>query len=190
MRLLIPSGNKGLTAFELIVAVALLAILTGVAMPSFLGAMQRYRLDGAARTIVSQIRYARSLAVSNDATYGFHWGGDPNLPPGYSNGQYRTERSGDGTCAGWPDPALTPADANVVSGWMDLSDELTGVTITSIQDSSNPVKTVGGAMFNSRGASVNNCIVGVTYPVRVTISDTSGATRIIEIRPVGTVRIL
>jgi hypothetical protein len=41
-------------------------------------------------------------------------------------------------------------------------------------------------MFNSRGASVNTC-AAVTFPVRVTVVDTSGATRTITIQRAGRV---
>ncbi|MFQ5881714.1 MAG: Tfp pilus assembly protein FimT/FimU [Candidatus Methylomirabilales bacterium] len=180
------AGRKGLTAMEVVIAVALVAILAGVAMPVFLTVIQNYRFKGAVRSVASDIRYAQSLAVTNGGIYGFHWGGDPNevSPPGPNF--YRIEKN-TGTVCNWPLVGDTVgSNANVITNWFDLSAEFQGITIDSITDST-PV-AIGGVAFNSRGASDNPC-TGVTYPITITVSNASGTTKTIEVRSAGSVRI-
>ncbi|MFQ5847192.1 MAG: Tfp pilus assembly protein FimT/FimU [Candidatus Methylomirabilales bacterium] len=178
-------GTRGFTAIDLLTAVTIAAILIGAAMPVLLGAIQRSRLDAAARQLVSEIRKAQSLAVTRSGVFGFHWGGDPNIT-GLLNSQYRIERDATGGCA-WPAASASMADPNpdVITDWFDLSGPFPGVTITSVRDSTNIM--VGGVIFDSIGASVNTC-AAVTFPLTMTLMDDAGATRTIEVRSAGSVR--
>lgn len=56
--------QKGITLIELLVAIAVLAILATIAVPSFRDSIERRRLIGAAETIYSELQYARSEAIS------------------------------------------------------------------------------------------------------------------------------
>ncbi|MFQ5990453.1 MAG: Tfp pilus assembly protein FimT/FimU [Candidatus Methylomirabilales bacterium] len=182
-----PLGREeGFTAFELLIAVTTIVILAAVGMPLFLELIQTYRLNAGTRQTVAQIRRVQSLAVSRGSTFGFHWGGDPNLPPpGRLNSEYRIERDATGAC-GYPLPTDTTANPDVITEWTDLTQDYTGVIITSIQDTNGT--PLGGVMFNSRGASVNTC-TGVAFPVTVTVADATGATRTIRVRSAGSLRI-
>ena len=178
--------EQGFTAFELLIVVSAIAVLAAVSMPLFLELTQTYRLNSGTRQTVSEIRRVQSLAVSRGSVFGFHWGGDPNLPPpGRLNSEYRIERDATGAC-GYPAPTDTTANPDVITEWTDLTRDYTGVLITSIQDTNGT--PLGGVMFNSRGASVNTC-TGVAFPVIVTVADTSGATRTIQVRSAGSLRI-
>lgn len=55
--------RRGFTLVEVLLVLAILAIVTATTMPSFVRSMRANRLRGAARTVVSAGRYARSLAV-------------------------------------------------------------------------------------------------------------------------------
>ena len=177
--------ERGFTAIELLVAVAIVPIVAAVSMPFFLAAMESSRLNGAARRIAGDLRLAQSLAVSRGGIYGWHWGGDPNgAPPGPTF--YRIEKD-TGTACNWPAVGDTiSSNGNVVSNWFDLSRELPGITIVSFRD--NNGVTVGGAAFNAQRASVNPC-AGVTYPISITVKNASGGTRTIQVRSAGSVRI-
>jgi prepilin-type N-terminal cleavage/methylation domain-containing protein len=178
-------GRKGFTVVEILIALVVAGILIGAAMPSFLGLIERSRIDAATRQLVSEIRAVQSLAVTRGGVFGLHWGGDPFV--GMSTNLYRLERDGTGAC-GWPAPTDTMAtNANVIRDWRDLSIEYPGITITAVQD--NGGTTLGGVMFNSVGASVNTC-GGVNFPVTITVADGTGGTRIIQVRSAGSVRIL
>ncbi len=181
-----PLGSQGFTVPELLVATVVAVILIGAAMPSLLGVIQRSRLDAATRQVVSDLRAVQSLAVTTGGTYGLHWGGDP-LVTDYSNSHYRIEREVTSPCT-WPQQDDTiGGSANVITIWKDLSAEFSGVSIESVGDSNSV--TLGGVMFNSRGASVNACIA-VTFPVTLTVADATGATRAIEIHRTGRIRVL
>lgn len=179
-------GSKGFTAVELLTYLAIAAILAGSAIPSFLEAIERSRLDAATRQLMTDIRLVQSLAVTRNGVFGFHWGGDPNII-GLSNSQYRIERDPTGACA-WPPAAASMADPNpdVITDWSDLSGPFPGVTITSIRDNNNTL--LGGAIFDSIGASANTC-AAVGFPLTITLSDSSGTTRTIQVRSAGSVRI-
>ncbi len=180
-------GNRGFTVLELFMAIAIAGILIGAGMPSFLALIQSSRLDGATRQVLSEIRAVQSLAVTRGGIFGFHWGGDPLV--GMVPSVYRIESNPTGNCADWPPPGASKADPNpdVITDWFDLAGEYSGITITAVQD--NGGTPLGGVIFNSRGASVNPCTV-VNFPVTVTVLDGLGATRTIQIRSAGSMRIL
>ena len=174
-------GGKGFSLMELFVAVAIAGILIGVGLPSFLGLIQRSSINAGTRQVMYEIRAVQNLAVTRGGVFGFHWGGDPlaALPPS----QYRIIRDTTGAC-GFPAPAAPQDGTDVVRTWFDLAGEYPGVTIQSVRD--NVATPLGGVMFNSRGGSVNTC-GAVTFPVTVTVADTSGVTRTITIQRAGRV---
>ncbi|GAB4280455.1 MAG: hypothetical protein Kow0092_36080 [Deferrisomatales bacterium] len=59
------SFRRGLTLVELMVALAVLGILAGVAVPYLLGNLPTYRVNGAARQVLGDLRLARTLAVEH-----------------------------------------------------------------------------------------------------------------------------
>jgi type IV fimbrial biogenesis protein FimT len=177
-------GSKGLTLVELLVAIAVAAILIGAGMPSLLGVIQRSNLDGAARQVLYEIRAVQNLAVTRGGVFGFHWGADPFV--GMAPSLYRVELDPAGAC-GWPAPGDTTAtNPNVIRDWFDLAGEYPGVRIQSVTD--NVGTSLGGVMFNSRGASVNTC-GAVAFPLTVVLADASGTTRTIQVQRAGRVMI-
>lgn len=72
------SVQRGFTIIELMVTVAVAAILLALAIPSFTGFMARARLEGVANELVADLVYARSLAttqksdISTSTPIGFH----------------------------------------------------------------------------------------------------------------------
>ena len=65
-------SQKGFTLIETIVLIALLAILTAIAVPSFKDMMINHRLEGKAREYVTHFNWARSLAVSSNEAVNLH----------------------------------------------------------------------------------------------------------------------
>lgn len=181
----IKLGSKGFTAAELIMYVTIAAILAGSAAPFLLGNIERSRLDTATRRLMAEVRLVQSLAVTRSGVYGFHWGGDPDLG-GLSNSQYRIEQDA-GTCD-WPAATdTTGSNPNVITDWFNLAREYPGITIQSVMDSNGAL--LGGVTFNAIAASVNTC-TAVTFPVTITIANTTGVTRTIQVQSAGSVRIL
>ena len=178
--------QKGFTIIELLLVVAILAILGKLSMPYFTATIESYRLNGAARRVAGDLRLAQSLAVSQGGIYGWHWGGDPNAisPPGASFSRVEKDT---GTACSWPAVADTmTTNANVITNWTDLTKELTGITIVSVKD--NTPATIGGVAFDSRAAPANPC-TAVAYPLTITIRNTSGTTRTVTVQNAGGVRI-
>lgn len=55
--------DVGFTLVELIVVVAIASVLLGIALPSFVGAMGRVRLEGAVNELSVDLQYTRSLTI-------------------------------------------------------------------------------------------------------------------------------
>jgi len=161
-------GGKGFTVIELLVALAMIVILVGASMPFFLTLLQNYRFDGAVQKVLVDLRYAQSVAVSRGGQAAFHWGND--LIPAKPN-TYRIERSTDGGGT-WTE----------VTGWYDLAGEFQGITIQSVKD--NAGVTLSRVRFDARGAS----IATTSHPIRITLVNTAGTLRTVEVLPTGTVR--
>ncbi len=178
------SKNRGMSLVETMLTLAVLGVTLVVSSVSIVSAVQTSRLKRAAGWMVSEIRHARSLAVSERATIGVHWGGDPSEanPPGVNF--LRLERNTGTTCS-WPALGDSVAsNPNVITDWSDLSDEYPGIDLVSIVG--NDSAAVGGMAFDSRGESANPC-TGVAYPISITITNTVGATKVVQVRGAGTV---
>lgn len=67
MRLATRQHNQGFTLVELMVALAILAIMSAVAVPRFSDMIARNRMSGATNEIVAAIHLARSEAVTKNA---------------------------------------------------------------------------------------------------------------------------
>lgn len=178
------SDNKqnGMTLVELMVTLVVAGLMMLFATSSMLEAVRNFQLRGATRMVLDEIRHTRSLALSDVGTFGFHWGGDVGAPgPAY----FRVEQN-TGTACSWPAVGDTvTSNANVITDWFDLTDEYPRVTIASIKDKNG--QDLGGVAFHSRGGSDNPCAI-VAYPITITVSSTSGATRTIEVQSAGIAR--
>jgi type IV fimbrial biogenesis protein FimT len=55
--------NSGFTLWEMMAAIGIIAVISTIAMPNFLGWIPKYRLGSAARELQSALQYARLTAV-------------------------------------------------------------------------------------------------------------------------------
>lgn len=62
------SSERGFTLVELMVTVAILAIIAGIAAPSFINLIRKNRVTSAGNELVALLQVARSGAISNRAT--------------------------------------------------------------------------------------------------------------------------
>ena len=155
-------GRGGFSAAELLVVVAMLAILATVSLPIFAATFKNARLSGAVRQLASDIRSARSLAVSKGGLYGV-----------YSLGNtYRIEKSATDTT--WSSPTN-------ITNWQDLSTQFVGVTIQNVGNGDPFV----GPIFNAIGASVDS--TNIVRSVNITLAGDS-ATKVIQVNPAGNVK--
>jgi type II secretory pathway pseudopilin PulG len=176
--------QQGFTAADLVMTLALFAILGAATFPPMFEAMQTYRRKLAVRKVLSDIRVTQSLAVTRGGVFGLQWGAGPsvNKPPSW----FRLVRDTTGAC-GLP-PTGAPLDGtDVIRDWADLADEYPGLRIQAIRDRRG--KSLGAVFFDSVGTSVNPC-TSVSFPVRVIVSDGHGGAETLEVRRSGVARVL
>ncbi len=59
--------NSGISIIEVMVVVAIIAILSAIAVPNYISWLPKYRLSASARDILSDLEYARGIAIKNNA---------------------------------------------------------------------------------------------------------------------------
>ncbi len=62
-------GRAGYTLAEMMVVVAIVGLLTAIAVPAFSGYLKRTRLHGMQNELMTDIYYARSLAIAQRRTF-------------------------------------------------------------------------------------------------------------------------
>jgi prepilin-type N-terminal cleavage/methylation domain-containing protein len=175
--------QAGFTLLELAVTLTVAAIILAVTVPGIRSTIAVYQRNGAAREVLAQIRNAQSAAITRDGVYVFQWGGDTTV--NYSLGQYRLVKD-TGVCS-LPSATASSDNNTVLVDWTDVAATYPGTKIQSVVDNSGTA--VGKVMFNSRGASVNTC-TSASFPITVTVADSLGNTRQIQIRSAGSVKLL
>lgn len=63
---MVPARENGFSLIELMIVVALVAVLVGTTVPAMAGAMRRYELTTTSQQVVSTIRAARLQAVGRN----------------------------------------------------------------------------------------------------------------------------
>ena len=146
---------RGFTLIELIVVIALIAILTAIAVPSYQTFMVRSRLKGAARQVMSDLMNARMMAVSLNQKVKVHVESDGHTYKIWS------DANNDGTVA---DNEGVNISKDVHQDYYDVT--LTGnYTIFNPRGAASPPGTV--TVTNSAGSKS----IAVAISGRVAVSD-------------------
>ena len=152
------AGNHGLTLLELLVAIALIALIGGVALWSGRGMIMNYRVRGAAATIYSDLQLARLKSLKENKAWALQFSGNT----------YTIRDDGaDGT--------FNNSDDTIVKT-VDIGSEYAGVTIDSSGAAGDRV------VFNPDGTAQGSRITlsGGTRTMSLCISSTTGNVRVVD----------
>ncbi len=171
--------RRGFTLVEALIAMVMVAILGGLSIPGFTGFIQRSRLDGATRQIVSDVREARAKATMTGWQYRIY-GFNANASSSYKN-QYRLQGRSSGTVA-WPADATGPFQSatQMATMWINVSTLYPGVRINP-QDGTLHFWVA----FNAQGQAFD---VDDSFDPLV-VTHQNGETRSLSVTFVGGIRI-
>lgn len=157
--------SRGFTLIEMIIVVALIGILTAVAVPSIIQMRNSMNYRGASRDVASILRNARSLAISENREY--------QVDIDTANRQYRLRRG---------DRVSGSANWTVIKDYVALP---AGVTIATSEPTSFFFRPNGAVAFNpdTDGDSTNDETISIrdtggTTKHTITISPTTGRIRV------------
>jgi Tfp pilus assembly protein FimT len=171
------SSQHGFSLTEMLVMIFLAGLIIAISVPLTVYTLRANRLNGAARTVLSDIRLAQSMAATRAGIHFWQWGPDA----GRAETQWRVVRDA-GNCV-FPEPQTHQDGTEVVRRWFDLAQSYDGVTIVSVRDHND--RPLGGVMFDALGASVNTCVSQVSFPIQVTLVDGAEHTRVIVVKSAG-----
>jgi type II secretion system protein H len=159
---------SGFTLVELLVTVALLALLTSLAAPAMAVFVDKARLRSATQALAQELRQARAYALARRKTVYF------SISPG-------TDR----WCYGWRDESPCRCDSHAQQGLCRSADdgrphEQSSATFPGVQLASNRRATRRGLRFSP----VRGTASGATFRLR----NEHGETRVI-LSPLGRVRV-
>lgn len=126
--------DRGVSLMEILMVVVAVAVMAGMAMPSLLGTMERYRLRAAAWELAGDLRLARQKAVSLQIKHRICLANCCNAVP---VGGYLLERQDTTDPCGWK---LDLSRSDLPNGltvtwtgdkvWYDTKGEASGSTVT------------------------------------------------------------
>lgn len=172
-----PRGRyHGYTLIEILITVAVLGILAAVIIPQ-LGAAATDQVSGAAQIIISDLDYARSLAITNNSKYRIEFQIDQN--------RYVLTHAGDNAALNalpahpFRKPSADPHSLEVAL--RDFPSVGATVKIASIVTEATSPKSVDTIEFNTLGQTTR------TQPTIIWLSSSAGAEEVflpIRVNPV------
>lgn len=148
-------GTRGFTLVEMLVSLAILAVLASISAPLMSGLMDSYRVAAASRQLISDLQFAKTRAVTENTSY--------QVTFDTANLRYRVERC-DGTNTG-PWRLLTETAGSGVSLAKDFLGNL--------------------VVFGQIGEAMDSMNTPFATEAHVTIGSATGAARTVSIAGSG-----
>jgi len=145
----VKDSEKGTTLLEIAIVMVCVGIIGAILVPNVMDSIRSLRLNSAAYKLVTDIRYARELALSNHATYA--------IEVSTANNNYQLYK-----VVGGVKTAITnPYGGGSMIVDFDTRPEFSGVTITTV--------TRGEFRFDSFGKPLDAFGTALTYPASVVL---------------------
>jgi len=149
---------------EMMVTLALFAVMAAIAVPSYLSMQPGLRLNGGAREVLGRLMWARSRAVGQNSTYAV-------IFPTSTSLQFFNDTNGNGL-----------ADAGEWSQTIDIQTDYSGITLS--RSGSKPAFTARGTCVDADNQATATPCSGTT----ITVSNGS-TSRTVTVSATGNVRI-
>jgi len=129
-------NKKGVSLIELLIVISIIAVMGGIAAPSFFSYQRTLRLRSASRQLASDIRFARQLAISKNTSHRLCFNGTTSQYDIYQNNACNgtkvktvdlaqaytgVTRTGGAALTFNPVGAVTPADTEFTLTQTDIS---------------------------------------------------------------------
>ena len=153
MRRVVARSERGYTLLELIIAIALILIVTAIGFPLYLSFSRAQETDGAARELKIALNQARQLAITRNTSFSVEMQTSP---------QNRL-RFCTGTATPCPTAAVWTGAGTDGSGWMKMDNSARIVLAPQITFSALGAATPSGTL-RVQNSSLTSCLDVVVNP--------------------------
>jgi prepilin-type N-terminal cleavage/methylation domain-containing protein len=165
------TGHSGFTLIELLVTVALVAVLAGMAAPAMTRFVDTGRLDGAAESLIQELRQARNWALTFQRTIYFSFSGTA---------------AGD-WCYGWSDRGACDCRLPANQAAACISGDSPEPVLHRQQSSDFPSVTLATSAYTSSHTLQFAAIRGTASAGSFRLANKAGEVRVV-VSPLGRVR--
>jgi len=153
--------NSGFTLIELMVTIAIIAIVSAIAIPGYMSWLPNYRLRSAVLDLEGNIQWTRLQAIKRNQTWAVLFD-QPN--------DIYYVCSDPGVNGLWDGPVAMGGDGDIVERTVDLADYNAGVNITAVSSANFTFSNRGIAGFNYTVNLMNQSASSANYRISVSIS--------------------